>query len=232
MRHATRRNGVRWRWLFADTARTIRSAVRHFSSLTATRRDPLTIGYRRALLLALAANIAMFGVEIAGGIISGSVSLLADAIDFLGDAANYAVSLAVFSLGMTWRARTALLRGLTMGAYGVFVLVKAGWAAAYGTAPEPVVMGAIAVLALLVNAGCAALMFSYRQGDADMRSVWLDSRNDAINNIAIVLAALVVFVAQSKWPDLVVAVVIGILGLTSAVSVVKHALAEMRAAHP
>jgi Co/Zn/Cd efflux system component len=183
-------------------------------------------------MIALVANLAMFAAEIAGGIISGSVSLLADAIDFLGDAFNYGVSLAVFSLGMLWRARTALLRGLTMGAYGVFVLLKAAWAARYGALPEPLVMGGVAVLALIVNVGCAALMFSYRKGDADMRSVWLDSRNDAINNIAIVLAALAVFVAQSKWPDLVVALFIGVLGLTSAVSVVKHALAELRTAHP
>jgi cation diffusion facilitator family transporter len=185
-------------------------------------------GYRRALWIALAANLAMFAIELAGGIVSGSISLLADAIDFLGDAVNYAISLAVLSLGMLWRARTALVRGAAMGAYGIFVVWKALAALAHGTPPEPVVMGVVAVLALLVNIGCAALMFSYRGGDSDMRSIWLDSRNDALGNVMILVAAVLVFFTQSRWPDLAVAFVIASLGLTSAVSVVRHALSDMR----
>ena len=170
----------------------------------------------------------MFGVELAGGIISGSVSLLADAIDFLGDGVNYAVSLAVLSLGMLWRARTAFLRGAVMGAYGIFVVWKALAAVAHGAPPEPVVMGVVGVLALLVNVGCAALMFSYRRGDSDMRSVWLDTRNDALGNVMIIVAALLVFSTQSKWPDLAVAFVIAALGLTSALSVMRHAVRDMQ----
>lgn len=188
------------------------------------------VQYRRALWIALVANAIMFVVEIVGGIISGSVSLLADAIDFLGDAANYGLSLAVFSLGLMWRARTALVKGLSMGAYGVFILVKAAWAAAYGVAPEPFLMGAVAVLALAVNVSVAAMLYSYRHGDADMRSVWLCSRNDAISNIAVIIAAAIVFATASKWPDLVVAALMGVLGLTSSAAVIRHALADMRAA--
>jgi Co/Zn/Cd efflux system component len=186
--------------------------------------------YRRALWIALIANAIMFAVEIAGGIISGSVSLLADAIDFLGDAANYGLSLAVFSFGMLWRARSALLKGMSMGAYGVFVMARAGWAALFGLPPEPFLMGGVAVLALLVNVSVAAMLYSYRHGDADMRSVWLCSRNDAISNIAVIVAAIVVFGTVSKWPDLAVAAVMGILGLTSSAAVIRHALADMRSA--
>ncbi|MGH8729140.1 MAG: cation transporter [Burkholderiales bacterium] len=185
-------------------------------------------GYRRALWIALVANAIMFVVEIAGGIVSGSVSLLADAIDFLGDAANYGLSLAVFSLGMLWRARSALIKGLSMGAYGIFVMARAGWAALYGLPPEPFLMGSVAVLALVVNVSVAAMLYSYRHGDADMLSVWLCSRNDAISNIAVIVAAIFVFGTASKWPDLAVAAVMGILGLTSSVAVIRHALADMR----
>ncbi|HET6757175.1 MAG TPA: cation transporter [Burkholderiales bacterium] len=184
--------------------------------------------YRRVLWIALGINAVMFVVEIAGGFISGSVSLLADAIDFLGDAANYGLSLAVFSLGMMWRARSALLKGLCMGGYGVFVMARAGWAALYGEPPEPFIMGAVAVVALFANLGVAAMLFAYRQGDSDMRSVWLCSRNDAINNIAVIIAAIIVFGTASKWPDLAVAAVMGILGLTSSAAVIRHALADMR----
>jgi cation diffusion facilitator family transporter len=189
---------------------------------------PGLAAYRRVLSIAFAANLAMFVVELAGGIISGSVSLLADAIDFLGDAANYGLSLAVLPLGMLWRARTAFLRGLMMGGYGIFVLVKAALAALQGQPPEPFIMGAIAILGLIVNFGCATLMFTYRHGDADMRSIWLDSRNDAVSNIAIIIAAFIVLVAGSRWPDIAVAVVIAVLGLTSAASVLRHSLADMR----
>ncbi|MGH8720309.1 MAG: cation transporter [Burkholderiales bacterium] len=184
--------------------------------------------YRRVLWIALGINAVMFVVEIAGGFISGSVSLLADAIDFLGDSANYGLSLAVFSLGMMWRARSALLKGLCMGGYGVFVMARAGWAALYGEPPEPFIMGAVAVVALFANLGVAAMLFAYRQGDSDMRSVWLCSRNDAINNIAVIIAAIIVFGTASKWPDLAVAAVMGTLGLTSSAAVIRHALGDMR----
>jgi Co/Zn/Cd efflux system component len=183
--------------------------------------------YRRALWVALILNAVMFGVEIAGGLKSGSVSLLADAVDFAGDAANYGISLAVLSMGLAWRARAALIKGVTMGAYGVLVLTKTAWAAALGVPPEPMIMGLVALLALAVNVGVAILLYTFRNGDANMRSVWLCSRNDAIGNVAVAIAALGVFGTGTAWPDLFVAGVMATLALTASVVVVRQARAEL-----
>lgn len=184
--------------------------------------------YRRALWIALWVNAVMFGVEITGGILAGSVSLLADAVDFAGDAANYGLSLAVLAMGLVWRARAALVKGLSMGAYGVFVLGKAGWGAFAGGAPEVMTMGGVAFVALLANAGVAALLYAYRDGDANMRSVWLCSRNDALGNVAVMLAAVGVFGTGQGWPDLIVAAIMGLLALSAARSVIAQALGELR----
>ncbi|MDP1682511.1 MAG: cation transporter [Burkholderiales bacterium] len=183
--------------------------------------------FRRALWIALWVNAAMFCVELAGGFAAGSVSLLADSADFLGDAANYGLSLAVFSHGLVWRSRAALVKGLTMGAFGVFVLSKAAWQIHLGVLPEPVTMGVIAVLALIANAGVALMLYAFRNGDANMRSVWLCSRNDAIGNVAVMLAAVGVFAIGQAWPDLIVAGIMGTLALTAGVSVVRQARREM-----
>lgn len=184
--------------------------------------------YRRVLWAALIINAAMFGIELAGGLRAGSVSLLADAVDFFGDAANYGISLLVLGMALTWRARAALFKGLTMGAFGVFVLGRAAWSAATGTVPEPVTMGAIGALALLANVSVAAMLYAWREGDANMHSVWLCSRNDAIGNLAVMAAALGVFGTGSGWPDLAVAAVMGLLALTAARSVIQQARAELR----
>jgi Co/Zn/Cd efflux system component len=186
--------------------------------------------YRRVLWAALVVNALMFGVELAGGLHAGSVSLLADAVDFFGDAANYGISLLVLGMEPAWRARAAMFKGLTMGAFGVFVLAKAAWSATTGTLPEPVTMGAIGVLALLANVGVAAMLYAWREGDANMRSVWLCSRNDAIGNLAVVGAALGVFGTGSAWPDLAVAAVMGTLALAASGSVVRQARTELRSA--
>jgi Co/Zn/Cd efflux system component len=188
---------------------------------------PVSPLFRRALWIALVVNGLMFLVEVFGGLSSGSVSLLADAVDFAGDAANYALSLAVLAHGLLWRARAALVKGLTMGGYGVFVLAKAGWAALGGVPPEPFTMGGIALVALVANVACALLLYAFREGDANMRSVWLCSRNDAIVNVAIAIAALGVFGTGSAWPDLAVAAVIAALALSSAISVVRQARGEI-----
>ena len=183
--------------------------------------------YRRALWIALWINAAMFAVEVAGGLQSGSVSLLADSLDFAGDAANYGLSLAVLSMGLAWRARAAMVKGLSMGAFGVFILVKAVWLAASGAIPEPVTMGAIGLLALLANLGVAGLLYAYRDGDANMRSVWLCTRNDAIGNVAVVAAAAGVFGTGSAWPDVAVAVFMATLALWACVTVVRQAWQEL-----
>ena len=183
--------------------------------------------YRRALWIALAVNLAMFAVEILAGIESGSVSLLADAIDFASDAANYGISLAVLALSLAWRSRAALLKGVSMAAFGVFVLGQAAWSVLAGVPPEPLTMGLVALLALVANGGVALLLYAYRDGDANMRSVWLCSRNDAIGNVAVALAALGVFGTGSNWPDLAIAVLMGGLALSAGVSVIREARREL-----
>ncbi len=189
--------------------------------------------YRRVLWAALVINAAMFAVELAGGLHAGSVSLLADAVDFFGDAANYGLSLLVLGMALQSRARAALVKGLSMGVFGLFVLFQAAWSAATAHTPEPVTMGVIGALALLANVAVAAMLYAWREGDANMRSVWLCSRNDAIGNIAVMVAALGVFGTGSAWPDLAVAAVMGVLALASARSVIQQARAELRplAAH-
>ena len=184
--------------------------------------------YRHVLWIALWVNAAMFGVETVAGVMANFVSLLADAVDFAGDAANYGLSLAVLAMGLVWRARAALVKGLSMGAYGVFVLGKASWSAFSGGVPEAMTMGGVAFVALLANAGVAALLYAYREGDANMRSVWLCSRNDALGNVAVMLAAVGVFGTGQGWPDLAVAAIMGLLALSAARSVIAQARDELR----
>lgn len=183
--------------------------------------------FRKALWIALWINAAMFVVEVTGGFMAGSVSLLADALDFAGDAANYGLSLAILSMGALWRARGALLKGCSMGAYGLFVLALAGWNAHIGKVPESLTMGAIALLALAANLLVAMLLYAFREGDANMRSVWLCSRNDAIGNLAVILAALGVSGTGNAWPDLAVAAIMGGLAVWSGLSVMRQALREI-----
>jgi Co/Zn/Cd efflux system component len=186
--------------------------------------------YGRVLWVALVINAAMFGVEIIGGMQANSTAVLADAIDFFGDAANYGLSLLVLSMAMAWRSRAALVKGLCMGAFGCFVLARTAWSIGAGTLPEPMTMGIIGAAALTANLIVAALLFAYRDGDANMRSVWLCTRNDAIGNIAVMLAAVGVFGTGSGWPDWLVAMLMGGLALSASVSVVGHARRELSAA--
>ncbi|MFT7338196.1 MAG: Co/Zn/Cd efflux system component [Marinobacter maritimus] len=180
-------------------------------------------GFRRALWIALWVNLAMFFVEGVASLQSGSVSLMADAIDFFGDSANYILSLSVLSMGMLWRGRAALVKGITMALFGTVVWARALWVMQQGTTPEPFTMGSIGLLALIANLCVAFLLFRFRDGDSDMRSVWLCSRNDAISNLAVMAAALGVFGTGSAWPDLIVAAIMGTLAITAGVSVVRHA---------
>jgi Co/Zn/Cd efflux system component len=185
--------------------------------------------YRKALWVALVLNAAMFVVEFGASWASGSVSLLADSIDFFGDAGNYAISLAVLGMAMPARSKAALFKAACMGAFGVFVLGKSLWSLQAGVPPEAATMGAVGFVALAVNAGVALMLYRFRSGDANMRSVWICSRNDAIGNVAVMLAALGVFGTGSAWPDLLVAAVMGTLALTGASSVVRHARQELQA---
>lgn len=206
----------------------------HCASADAVAQAVASPRYRKILWLALILNAAMFFVEIAASLQSGSVALFADALDFAGDAGNYGISLAVLSMGIAWRARAAFAKGATMAIYGVFVLAKTGWATTQGVPPEALTMGLVALLALSVNAGVALMLYAWREGDANMRSVWLCSRNDAIGNLAVGAAALGVFGTGSGWPDLLVAGVMGSLAISAGISVVRQArveLAQGRQAH-
>lgn len=184
-------------------------------------------GFRKALWIALAVNLAMFLVEGYASLLSGSVSLLADAIDFFGDSANYLLSLSVLSMGMVWRGRAAMVKGITMTLFGLAVLGRAVWVMQNDITPEPLTMGAVGLLALVANMSVAAMLFKFREGDSDMRSVWLCSRNDAISNIAVMVAALGVFGTGTAWPDLIVAAIMGSLAITAGISVVRHARSDI-----
>lgn len=195
----------------------------HGCSSAATSRR-----YRRILWIALLVNLGMFLVEIGAGLRSGSVSLLSDSLDFFGDAANYGVSLWVLGLGVAMRARASLAKALTMGAFGVFILLMALHNMLEAEVPHAQTMGAVGFLALLANVAVAALLYAFREGDSNMRSVWLCSRNDALGNLAVMLAALGVFGTGAGWPDLIVASIMALLSLSAAVQITRHALGELR----
>lgn len=181
------------------------------------------------LKAALAVNAVMFVVEMGAGLAAGSAALQADALDFLGDAANYAISLAVAGLALKWRARAALVKGSTMGAFGLWVIANAAWHALSGTVPPPETMGAVAILAMIANGAVALMLYRFRAGDSNMRSVWICARNDVIGNLAVLLAAFGVFGTGQSWPDIAVALVMAVLALSGAWKVNRHALGELNA---
>src|SRR3954469_18886460 len=184
--------------------------------------------WRRALWVALAVNAGMFLAEIIAGVAAGSASLHADALDFLGDTANYAISLGVAGMVLTWRARAALLKGGSLGLLGLWVLASTAWHAYAGTLPQAEVMGVVGMLALLANAGVAVMLYRYRGGDANMRSVWICSRNDAIGNIAVLLAAAGVFGTGTGWPDIIVAGIMAALSISGGWQIVRQGWSELR----
>ena len=186
--------------------------------------------WRRVLWIALVVNAAMFVVEMVAGASADSRALQADALDFLGDAANYAVSLAVVGAALAWRARAALVKSLFMLGFAGWVFASAIIAFFGGTSPNPVLMGVVGALALAANVGVALALYRYRAGDANMRSVWICSRNDAIGNVGVMLAGLGVFGTGSAWPDLIVASIMAGLALTGGLQVFRQATAELRTA--
>ena len=186
-------------------------------------------GYRRVLWAVLAINAAMFAVEVAAGLVAGSASLQADALDFLGDAGNYAISLFVVGMALRYRAMAAFLKGATMGVFGLWVLSITAWHAWHGTLPHAFTMGAVGLAALLANAASFGLLWAYRGGDANMRSAWICTRNDVIGNLAVLLAALGVLGTGTGWPDVIVASIMAGLALQGAWVVLNQSRAELRA---
>jgi len=188
------------------------------------------VRYRRVLWAVLVINVAMFAIEVAAGLAAGSASLQADALDFLGDAGNYAISLFVVGMALRYRATAALLKGATMGVFGLWVLGVTIWHIWHGTLPEALTMGAVGTAALLANAASFGLLWAYRAGDSNMRSVWICTRNDVLGNLAVLLAALGVFGTGTGWPDVMVAVIMASLALQGAWVVLNQSRAELRIA--
>lgn len=199
------------------------------ASCCGPKADPTNSPTWRAVLrVALVINAAMFAVELYAGAAADSHALKADALDFLGDAANYAISLLVSGMALAWRARAALFKGITLASLGTFVLVSTVSSALLGSSPEPETMGVIGVLALVANLCVAMMLFRFRSGDANMRSVWICSRNDAVGNVAVVAAAAGVFGSGAAWPDLIVAAILATLGLTGGWQIIRQARGELR----
>src|SRR3954462_5023497 len=173
-------------------------------------------------------NAGMFAGELIAGIAAGSAALQADALDFLGDAGNYAISLSVAGMALVWRARAALVKGATLLLLGLWVLATIVWHAWAGILPAASVMSAVGILALLANGGVALMLYRFRGGDANMRSVWICSRNDAISNAAVLLAAAGVFGTGTGWPDIVVAAIMAALGISGGSQIVRQAAGELR----
>jgi Co/Zn/Cd efflux system component len=186
--------------------------------------------WRHALWLALFVNAGFFVTEIVAGAAAGSAALQADALDFFGDAANYAISLGVAGMALAWRARAAVAKGGTLLVFALWVLGSTVWHAYLGTLPRAEVMGMVGIAALIANGGVALMLYRFRTGDANMRSVWICSRNDAIGNAAVLLAALGVFGTDTGWPDVIVAAIMGGLGLWGGWQIVQQGYKELRIA--
>ena len=184
--------------------------------------------YRRVLWAVLAINVAMFAVEVAAGLAAGSASLQADALDFLGDAGNYAISLFVVGMALRYRAMAAFAKGATMGLFGLWVLAVTAWHAWHGTLPHAFTMGAVGLAALVANAASFGLLWAHRSGDANMRSAWICTRNDVLGNLAVLVAALGVFGTGTGWPDVVVPAIMAGLALQGAGVVLHRSRSELQ----
>jgi Co/Zn/Cd efflux system component len=184
--------------------------------------------WRRALWIALIVNAGFFVTEIVAGAAAGSAALQADALDFFGDAANYAISLGVAGMALSWRARAAVGKGVTLILFALWVLGSTVWHAVHGTLPRAEIMGVVGIAALIANGGVALMLYRFRTGDANMRSVWICSRNDAVGNFAVMLAALGVFGSGTGWPDVIVAAIMGGLGVWGGWQIVSQARGELR----
>ncbi len=182
---------------------------------------------RRVLLAVLALNAGMFVVEFGAGLVAGSVALLGDSLDMLGDALVYGFSLYVLQRSLAWRARAALLKGMVMLAFGVGVLIESGLRLRSGLPPEVPLMAGVGALALAANATCFALLWRHRSDDLNLRSTWLCSRNDLIANTAVLVAAAGVARFQSLWPDVIVGVAIALLFLRTALVVLRESSGEL-----
>jgi cation diffusion facilitator family transporter len=196
----------------------------------APKFEGLSADYKRRLWLVIAINASMFLLEIVAGAISGSQALQADALDFAADAATYGISLAVIGTSIAVRARAALLKALSLTMMALWVLGSTAYHVLVLGLPRAEIMGAIGVLALVANLASVLILVRYKDGDANVRSVWLCSRNDAIGNVAVMCAALGVWGSATKWPDLLVAAIMATLFLSSSFQILRQSMRELREA--
>ena len=182
---------------------------------------------KRILIIALILNLIMFFVEIIASKSSGSMSLQADALDFLGDAFNYGISLYVVSHTVRARAKVSILKGACMASFALYILIETILRVRAGGIPTPPTMGIVGTIALSVNLSVAFLLYQYREGDSNMQSVWLCTRNDAIGNIMVILAAILVHFTNTGWPDWIAGFVLAALGMQSGLKVIKLARKEL-----
>jgi Co/Zn/Cd efflux system component len=194
--------------------------------------DGMSTDFKRRLWLVIAINAGMFAVEMAAGHLARSQALQADALDFFGDALTYGISLAVIGASLKVRASAALAKGLSLFLMGLWVFGSTVWRVVVNGVPEAEIMGIVGFLALAANVASVLLLMSYKDGDANVRSVWLCSRNDAIGNIFVMAAALGVWGTATGWPDLIVAAVMAGLFLSSAWQILRQGLAEYRVEPP
>ena len=193
-----------------------------------TTFEGLSADYKRRLWIVIAINAAMFLVEIGAGALAGSQALQADALDFLGDAATYGISLAVIGASVRVRARAAFLKGISLTLMGLWVFGATAYHVLVLGVPRAEIMGAIGFLALAANVASVVILVRYKDGDANVRSVWLCSRNDALGNVAVMLAALGVWATATRWPDLIVAAIMAGLFLWSSAQILRQAAREFR----
>lgn len=188
----------------------------------------LSATYKKILWVVVLINFFMFMVEGLAGFLADSTALKADALDFLGDAATYAATLLVIGKPIKTRSLVALLKGLSLGAMAIFVLGFTLYRVFVEGEPQALTMGVIGFMALTANVISVLLLMKYRDGDSNVRSVWLCSRNDAIGNIAVMLAGAGVFATGTVWPDIIVAFIIAGLFMHSSIKITSQALSEYR----
>ena len=188
--------------------------------------DKTPPGYRYALWIAFALNASMLVVEMIAGLFADSQALQADALDFFGDSLTYAISLFVLGLSARARATAAFLKGVSLAGMAFWLLGSTLWQTVADSFPDVQTMSVISLLALAANLLCVRVLMRYREGDANMRSVWLCSRNDAIGNLAVLAAAAIVFMTGSRWPDLIVAGLMAGLFLWSSQQIIRQSLNE------
>jgi len=193
-----------------------------------TKFDGLSEDYKRRLWIVIVLNATMFLVEMTAGHLAKSQALQADALDFLSDSLTYGISLAVIGASIQARTNAAIFKGLSLALIGVWVLGSTLYRVFFAEIPEAEIMGAIGFLALMTNLASVLILVRYKDGDANVRSVWLCSRNDAIGNLAVMIAALSVWGTASRWPDLIVAAIMSGLFLSSAFQITRQALLERR----